>query len=296
VPGLLLAAEVTGDRNVDLVYTGDDVSGSDALHVLRVQPGAFGPAVTTVTAGSVSRMTTRDLDHDGRTDLLLASGLEVMSLMGNGDGSFTRGETAVMPSPVAGFGLADLDGDDIEDLVAGTCAGSGRDNLAVLKGRIGQAPVARCQDVVVEAGPGCVAQATIDDGSSDPEGDPIAVVQSPAGPYPVGVTHVTLACKDGDGNTSTCAATVTVVCTFDAGLAASPGRGLVGLRYSIPHAGHVRVSIYDVVGHRVARPVDGPQAAGWHQASFAGGDASQVLFYRVEWDGRSLSGRIPFLR
>ena len=84
--------------------------------------------------------------------------------------------------------------------------------------------------------------------------------------------------------------------TFDAGLAASPGRGLIGLRYSIPHAGHVRVSIYDVTGHRVARPVDGPQAAGWHQASFPGGNASQLLFYRVEWDGRSLGGSIPFLR
>ena len=84
--------------------------------------------------------------------------------------------------------------------------------------------------------------------------------------------------------------------TFDAGIAASPARGLIGLRYSLPHAGHVRVSVYDVAGHRVTRPVDGPQAAGWHQASFPVGNASQLLFYRVEWDGRSLSGSIPFLR
>jgi len=84
--------------------------------------------------------------------------------------------------------------------------------------------------------------------------------------------------------------------TFDAALAAPPGRGRIELRYSIPHDGRVRVSIYDVTGHRVARPFDGPQAAGWHQASFSGGNASQLLFYRVEWNGRSLSGRIPFLR
>jgi hypothetical protein len=84
--------------------------------------------------------------------------------------------------------------------------------------------------------------------------------------------------------------------TFDAALAASPGRGLIGLRYSIPHAGHVRVSVYDVTGHRIAHPVDGAQAAGWHQANFPGGNASQLLFYQVEWEGRSLSGRIPFLR
>ena len=429
VPGPLIAAEVTGDGRMDLAYTGDDVSKIDVLHVLRVLPGrgdgAFGAAVTTVIPGSVSRMTARDLDHDGRTDLLLACGLEVMSLMGNGGGSFTRGETAVMPSRVAGFALADLDGDGIEDLVAGTSAGSGRDNLAVLNGRPNHAPVARCRNVVVKSGAGCVAEAAIDDGSSDPDGDPITLVQSPAGPYPLGVTHVTLTCADSKGTNATCSATVTVVdatppsldlavdrttlwppnrqlvpvhvtatsgdacdeepaitlasiassdsdpnhedirgaafgtadfdfelraerdgkesartyticygarddagngvrqcvmvhvqhdlraradgtqvfseapgqvSTFDAGLAASPGRGLIGLRYSIPHTGHVRVSIYDVTGHRVARPVDGPQAAGWHQASFPGGNVSQLLFYRVEWDGRSLNGSIPFLR
>jgi hypothetical protein len=330
-----------------------------------------------------------------------------------------------MPWPVAGFALADLDGDGIEDLVAGTSAGSRHDVLAVLNGRPNHAPVARCRDVVVKSDRGCVAEATIDDGASDPDGDPMTVVQSPAGPYPLGVTHVSLTCTDSKGAIATCTATVTVVdatppsldlavdrttlwppnhqlvpvhvtarsrddcdeapsitlasivssdpdpghediqgaaigtadfdfelraeregkesartyticyvsrdaagndarecvmvgvqhdlraradgtqvfleapgqaSTFDAGLAASPGRGLIGLRYSIPHAGYVRISIYDVAGHRVARSVDGPQAAGWHQASFPGGIASQVLFYRVEWDGRSLSGSIPFLR
>jgi hypothetical protein len=429
VPSPLVAAEVTRDGKVDLAYTSKDISGTDFRDVLMVQPGhgdgTFGSAVTTAIPGFVSRMTARDLDHDGRTDLLLASGLQVMSLMGNGDGSFTRGETAVMPWPVAGFGLADLDRDGIEDLVAGTSAGSGRDDVVVIKGSLNHAPVARCRDAVVEAGPGCVARANIDDGSSDSDGDPITVVQSPAGPYPLGATHVMLTCTDSNGATATCAATVTVVdatppslslainpitlwppnrqmvpvhvtaasrdgcdkepsitlasivssdpdpnhediqggaigtadfdfelraeregkgsertyticygsrddagndvrqcvmvhvrhdlraradgtqvfleapgqaSTFDAVPAAPPGRGLIGLRYSIPHDGHVRVSIYDVTGHRVARPVDGPQAAGWHQASFPGGNASQLLFYRVDWDGRSLSGRIPFLR
>jgi hypothetical protein len=428
-PGPLVAADVTGDGMLDLAYTGTDRSGPDVLHVLRVQPGrgdgTFSSAVTTVIAGAASRMMARDLDRDGRADVLLASGLQVMSLMGNGDGSFTRGEAAVMPWPVAGFGLGDLDSDGVVDLVAGTTAGSHRDDLAVVKGRMSHAPVARCRDVVVQSVLGCIADATIDDGSSDPDGGPITVVQSPAGPYPLGVTHVTLTCTDSDGAGATCDATVTVVdatppsldlavdrttlwppnrqmvpvhvtaasrddcdeapaitldsivssdrdpdqddirgaaigtadfdfelraerkgkdsartyticygardaagndvrrcvmvhvqhdlragaggiqvsleapdqaSTFDAGLAASPGRGLVGLRYSIPHAGHVRVSVYDVMGHHVARPVDGPHPAGRHLVSFPGGNAPQLLFYRVEWGGRSLSGRIPFLR
>ena len=426
VPGPLVAADVTGDRKVDLAYTGDDLSGAYVRHLLMVQPGMFGAAVTTVISGSVSRMMARDLDRDGRADLLLAIGSEVQSLMGHGDGSFTPGETAALPAPVTRFSLGDLDGDGIEDLVAGTSVAYPRhDALVVLRGRLGRAPVARCRDVVVQSGPGCVAEATIDDGSSDPDGDPITVTQSPAGPYPLGVTRVTLTCADGNGVPTTCAATVTVVdatppslslavdrstlwppnnqwvpvhvtatsrdecderpsitlasivnsdpdprreavedaaigtadfdfelraergskdsprayticydakdatgndtrqCiivpvqkdlragadgtevlleglgqadTFSAVTAASPGRGLVGLRYSIPHAGYVRLSIYDVAGHRVARPIDGPQAAGWHQASFPGGSVSQLLFYRVEWDGRSVSGRIPFIR
>jgi hypothetical protein len=429
VPGPLVTADVTADGKMDLAYAGVEGGGIDALNVLAVQPGhgngTFGPAVTTVIPGSVSRMMAVDLDHDGRTDLLLASGPQVMSLMGNGGGSFTRGETAVMAWPVAGFALVDLDGDGSQDLVAGTKAGFGRDDLVVLKGFLNRAPVARCRDVVVKSGPGCVADANIDDGSSDPDGNPITVVQSPAGPYRLGVTPVTLTCTDSNGASASCGASVTVVdatppsldlavdrtilwppnhklvpvhvtatsrddcderpsitlasivssdpdpshediqgaaigtadfdfelraesegkesartyticydsrddagndtrqcvmvhvqhdlraradgtqvfleapgqaSTFDAGLAASPGRGLIGLRYSIPHDGYVRVSIYDVAGHRVARPVDGPQAAGWHQASFSGGNASQLLFYRVEWDGRSLSGSIPFLR
>jgi hypothetical protein len=428
-PGALVAAELTGDRNMDLVLTSSDISGFDPIYGLTVLPGhgngAFGPAVTTEIAGSVSRMTARDLDHDGRTDLLLASGSQVLSMMGHGDGSFTLGETAVMPSPVAGFALVDLDGDGSQDLVAGTKAGFGRDVIVVLKGFLNRAPVARCRDVVVTSGPGCVADANIDDGSSDPDGNPITVVQSPAGPYPLGATHVTLTCTDSNGASATCGATVTVVdatppslglavdrstlwppnhklvpvhvtatsrddcderpsitlasivssdpdpghedvqgaaigtpdfdfelraerkdensprtyticydsrdaagngvrqcivvpvqhdlggradgteefleapgqaARFDASPTAPPGRGLIGLRYAIPHAGYVRVSIYDVSGQRVGRPVDGPQSAGWHQASFPGGKVSQLLFYRVEWDGRSLSGSIPFLR
>jgi len=427
-PGPLVVADMTGDGRADLAYTGDDVSGFDVRHLLLVQPGkgdgTFRAAVTTVIDGSVSRMIARDLDRDGRTDLLLASGPQITLLLGNGDGSFTRGDTAALPWPVAGVVLADLDGDGTPDLVAGTSAGSRHDVLAVLKGHLNHAPVVRCRDVVVKSGPGCVVEATIDGGSSDPDGDPITLVQSPAGPYPLGATPVTLTCPDSYGPTATCGATVTVVdatppslslavdrtslwppnhklvpvhvtatsrddcdekpsitlasivssdpdpghedvqgaafgtadfdfelraehgdkgsprtytisydardaagndarqsivipvqqdpraadgtqvyletpgpaATFEAGPMASPGGSLIGLRYSIPHTGYVRVSIYDVAGHRLARPVDGTQAAGWHQASFPGGKVSQLLFYRVEWDGRSLSGSIPFLR
>jgi len=76
---------------------------------------------------------------------------------------------------------------------------------------LNQAPTAVCQDITVSAGPNCVADASIDNGSFDPDGDSVTITQSPAGPYPLGTTNVTVTVTDSNGASSTCAATVTVV-------------------------------------------------------------------------------------
>ncbi|HXT22281.1 MAG TPA: hypothetical protein VN811_02200 [Thermoanaerobaculia bacterium] len=74
-----------------------------------------------------------------------------------------------------------------------------------------QPPVAMCQDVEVNAAPNqCGADASIDDGSYDPEGAPLLLSQDPGGPYPIGDTLVTLIAFDGELSAS-CQATVTVV-------------------------------------------------------------------------------------
>lgn len=71
-------------------------------------------------------------------------------------------------------------------------------------------PVARCQDVTVDADLTCSAAASIDDGSFDPDNDTIDCTQSPAGPYRLGDTKVTLTCTDPGGLTSSCNSLVTV--------------------------------------------------------------------------------------
>jgi hypothetical protein len=76
-----------------------------------------------------------------------------------------------------------------------------------------QPPVARCKNVTIAAGPDCTASASVDNGSSDPEGDTLTLTQTPAGPYPKGATPVTLTVTDSRGGMSQCIATVTVVDT-----------------------------------------------------------------------------------
>ena len=73
-------------------------------------------------------------------------------------------------------------------------------------------PVARCQDVVVPAGPTCLGSVTpaqVNNGSSDPNGDPITLSLNTTGPFPLGTTQVTLTVSDGTLS-STCTANVTV--------------------------------------------------------------------------------------
>ncbi len=79
-----------------------------------------------------------------------------------------------------------------------------------------QAPVAQCRNVQVTlaSGTAVTADADINDGSFDPDGDSITLSQSPAGPYPVGSTLVTLTVEDSNGATASCTGTVTVLYKF----------------------------------------------------------------------------------
>lgn len=86
-----------------------------------------------------------------------------------------------------------------------------------------QPPIAMCQSVTVAAGPDCMADASIDNGSYDPDpGDTITLTQSPPGRYPLGNTLVTLTVTDNHGESAFCEATVTVVDTTPPAIACPP--------------------------------------------------------------------------
>jgi hypothetical protein len=74
-------------------------------------------------------------------------------------------------------------------------------------------PVAVCQNITVNADGSCEGTAVASDfdgGSSDPDLDPITFSVSTSGPYPLGITKVTLTVRDGS-LTDTCTATITVL-------------------------------------------------------------------------------------
>ena len=88
-----------------------------------------------------------------------------------------------------------------------------------------EVPVARCGPAAVYT-PGGAASASIDAGSFDPEGDAFTLAQSPPGPYPIGVTPVTLTATDEWGRSTTCSAQVMILpegAAGPAGLQGEPG-------------------------------------------------------------------------
>jgi len=104
---------------------------------------------------------------------------------------------------------ADLDGDDA---VTFSDEEIFHDLFNAANG-VNNAPVANCKSVTVSANGDCTATvlaADVNDNSFDADGDPLTMTLSPAGPFPVGQTPVTLTVSDGHGGSSSCQATVTV--------------------------------------------------------------------------------------
>jgi hypothetical protein len=74
-----------------------------------------------------------------------------------------------------------------------------------------QVPIARARNVTAVADAGGTAAASINNGSSDGDGDALTITQSPPGPYPLGATTVLLTVVDPLGATSQATGVVTVV-------------------------------------------------------------------------------------
>src|SRR5262249_51524985 len=98
--------------------------------------------------------------------------------------------------------------------VPGTATGSAYTlqlPACVLNCNINNVPVAQVHNVTVTSStPGGSANASIDNGSFDADGDTLTITQTPAGPYPHGDTTVLLTVTDTKGATAQASAVVTV--------------------------------------------------------------------------------------
>src|SRR4051812_803681 len=84
-------------------------------------------------------------------------------------------------------------------------------------------PIARCKNASVNASSSCKGSVSINNGSSDPDGDSFSCVQAPPSPYPFGSTTVTLTCTDSKGAASSCRGVATVVDTTPPTFTSVPG-------------------------------------------------------------------------
>ncbi len=94
-----------------------------------------------------------------------------------------------------------LDGRDQQLAISGSSffqpLGSYADYDYITVAPTNRPPVAVCQDVEAAADASCHADASIDGGSYDPDGDPLGFEQTPAGPYGLGLWPVDLLVSDG---------------------------------------------------------------------------------------------------
>jgi hypothetical protein len=83
--------------------------------------------------------------------------------------------------------------------------------------------------------------------------------------------------------------------TFEIGASPNPSRREASIHYALPREGRLRIRVFDVTGRQVASLVDGQVPAGRHVVSFRP-RVPQLYLYRVEWEGKSLTGRLTVLR
>jgi hypothetical protein len=136
-------------------------------------------------------------------------------LQDNGGPTFTHALPCGSPAIDAGTNFALLATDQrgngfLRSFGAGTDIGAFESQQLCNK-----PPVAMCANVTVSADSNCAADASIDNGSFDPDaGDTITNrVQTPPGPYGLGTNLVILTVTDSHGASSSCQGTVIVVDT-----------------------------------------------------------------------------------
>ncbi|MDX8464603.1 FG-GAP-like repeat-containing protein [Mesorhizobium sp. VK23B] len=106
-------ADVNGDGSPDII-TANDSEGTISV-LLNDGAGGFQPRTAYDTGFSTVELAAGDIDGNGTLDLLVNSGIGVVKLLGNGDGTFQSQQ--LVTSTGGDIALMDIDGDGRPDLL-----------------------------------------------------------------------------------------------------------------------------------------------------------------------------------
>jgi hypothetical protein len=69
------------------------------------------------------------------------------------------------------------------------------------------------------------------------------------------------------------------------------------IRYGLPQGDYVKIVVYDMLGREVARVLEGPQTAGFHEITFEAGDLpSGTYVYRLETPAQTLAKKLVLVK
>ena len=293
-PSSVFIADLDGDGDNDLAVT---ISRSDNVSVLlNSGDGTFGAKVNFSVGDQPNSVFIADLNRDGINDLAVTNGNGVSVLMNNGDGTFAPKVDYRAGSQPAGLTSADLDGDGDNDLaVANSYRFGGGNSVSVLMNS-GDGTFAPKVDYDAGVRPASVFSADV-----DADGDQDLVTANAA-------NNVTVLWNWSD-------IPVTTVVTEQTELSAdvpktyslpqnypNPFNPQTVIHYELPVEGHVELSVFNLMGQKVATLVDGYRTAGGYSLVWDGKDdnqkslASGVYLYRMETERFVKTRKLLLLR
>jgi len=218
-PGTCSAAETSVDNGS---YDPD----GDAITIEQSHAGSFPLGTTEVTltvtdsSGASASCTAIVTVLDTELPSISAPADVTVTQAGGGDtpvdlGTPTVSDNCNPPTPAVtndGPAAFPLGATTVTWTATDTSGNSATDTQTVTVESPNQAPVAVCQDVTEATDPSVcsTADASVDNGSYDPDGDSITIEQSHVGSFPLGTTEVTLTVTDNSGASDSCTAVVTV--------------------------------------------------------------------------------------
>jgi hypothetical protein len=123
-PWSLAVADLNGDGRLDIVtvnscVSSDNCTSSSVDVFLGNGDGTFQPAVAYNSGSGSTKIVIRDINGDGKPDLILANGSNLAVMMGNGDGSFLAPivDGSIPNGTTNSLAVLDLNGDGKLDVV-----------------------------------------------------------------------------------------------------------------------------------------------------------------------------------